>query len=137
MLKKFEDIMAVFKLMEEQVAAGLDRNLLLEEFSTIIAAKIDILDAGITADNALAHLKSSLVADPTLEELTTIIAAMIDLVEQGLSPEEAWARIQAAIDADPTLENFDDLIEPDEDEDENEPDLADAPRPWRRVNVEN
>jgi Fe2+ transport system protein FeoA len=132
-----ENIMAVFKLLEEQVAAGLDRNLLLEEFTTITAAKIDMLDAGITEDQALDILKSSLAADPTLEELTTITAAMIDLIEQGLSTEEALARIQAAIEADPTLEKFDDLFESDENEDENEPDLADAPGPDEEVDAEN
>jgi uncharacterized protein (DUF433 family) len=124
-----ENIMAVFKLMEEQLAAGVERAQLLEEFTTITAALIDMLDAGIPADIALDGLKNALAADPTLEKLTTITDATIDLVEQGLSPAEALARIRAAIEADPTLENFDDLFEPDENEDENEPDLADAPGP--------
>ena len=106
-----DNIMAIFKLMEAQIAAGVDRALLLEEITTITAAKIDMLDAGIPADIALNALKTALAADPTLEELTTITAAMIDLIEAGLSKQEALLRIQDAIAADPTLENFDDLLE--------------------------
>jgi hypothetical protein len=176
-----ESIMAVFRLVEERVAAGVERTLLLEEFSTMAAALIDMTEAGIAADNAFAILNATLTADPTLEELatitaamidlheagapqesimavfilmeeqiaagvegtllleefTTITAAMIDLIEQGLSTEEALARIQSAIEADPTLENFDDLFEPDENEDENESDLADAPGPDEEVDAEN
>jgi len=106
-----DNIMAVFKLMEAQIAAGVDRALLLEEVTTITAAKIDMLDAGIPADIALNALKTALAADPTLEELTTITAAMIDLHEEGVSKQEALLMIQQAIAADPTLENFDDLLE--------------------------
>jgi len=105
-----DNIMAVFKLLEAQIAAGVDGALLLEEITTITAAKIDMLDAGIPADIALNALNTALAADPTLEELTTITAAMIDLIEEGLSKEEALLRIQKAIAADPTLENFDDEI---------------------------
>lgn len=106
-----EDIIAVFKLVEEQVAAGMNRALILEEITTITAAKVDMLDAGIPAETALATIKKALQADPTLEELTTITAKMIDLHEKGLSREEALSRIQAAITADPTLEDFDELVE--------------------------
>jgi hypothetical protein len=112
-----ENIMTVFKLMEEQVVAGLDRNLLLEEFSTIIAAKIDMLDAGITEDNALAILKSSLAADPTLDELTTITAAMIDLHEAGATPENIMTvfklmeeQVVAGLDRNLLLEEFSTII---------------------------
>lgn len=83
----------------------------LEEITTIVAAKIALLEAGIPAAVALAVLQTAMAADPKLEELTTITAAMIDLTEKGLSKEEALAKIQAAIKADPTLQNFDDLIE--------------------------
>jgi hypothetical protein len=106
-----EDIMALFNLVEGQIAAGIDRILVLEEITTITAAKVDLLEAGIPAAAALAAIKTAMVADPKLEELTTITAAMIDLTEKGLSKEEALAKVQAAIKADPTLKNFDDLIE--------------------------
>ncbi|GFP22208.1 hypothetical protein HKBW3S06_01435, partial [Candidatus Hakubella thermalkaliphila] len=126
-----ESIMAVFTLVEEQVAAGIERALLLEEVSTIVAAKIDLLEAGIPEAEALTALKAALVADPGLEELTTITAAVIDLVEEGLSVEEALARVEAAIKADPTLERFDDLIEAagEEKEEVDEPAQPDRPRP--------
>jgi hypothetical protein len=125
-----ENIMAVFTLMEQQVAAGLNRTLLLDEFSTITAAKIDMMDAGITAANATAILEKAFATDPTLEELTTIIAAMIDLVEEGLSEEAALARIREAIKADPTLRNFYDLIELEPRE--NEPDRPQPGQPSTR-----
>jgi len=70
----------VLNLLQE---LGLDPALFEEEFGTIAAALIDMTEAGITGDNALAILKSALAADPTLEELTTITAAMIDLHEAG------------------------------------------------------
>lgn len=106
-----EDLMAIFILLEEQVAAGMERALLLEEITTIAAAKIDLLEAGVPAAAALAVLRAALQADPQLEELTTITAALIDLVEEGLSAKEALAKIEAAIKADPTLQSFDDLME--------------------------
>jgi hypothetical protein len=119
-----DDIMALFRLLEDQVAAGMERTLLLEEISTIAAAKIDLLEVEIPAATALAVLRVALQADPTLEELTTITAAMIDLVvDEGMSAEEALARIRAAIEADPTLEKLDDLIEDDNgdiDDDDND-----------------
>jgi tetratricopeptide (TPR) repeat protein len=117
-----DDIMGLLRLLEEQVAAGMERTLLLEEISTIAAAKVDLLEAEMPAATALAVLRMALQADPTLEELTTITAAIIDLVvDEGLSAEEALARIQAAIEADPTLENLDDLIDnPNGDIDDND-----------------
>jgi hypothetical protein len=106
-----EEMISVFALLEEQIAAGVDRALLLEEITTITAAKIDLLEAGVPAATALAVLRAALAADPKLEELTTITAAMIDLTEEGLSKEEALVKIQAAIKADPTLQQFYDLLE--------------------------
>jgi hypothetical protein len=127
-----EDIMSVFTLLEEQVAAGMERALLLEEITTITAAKIDLLDAGVPAATALAVLRTALAADPKLEELTTITAAMIDLIEEGLSKDEALARVQAAIKADPTLQNFDDLIDASKnEEEENEAQGTGGPQPPR------
>jgi hypothetical protein len=106
-----ENIMAVFRLVEGQIAANITtRALLLEEFTTITAAKVDLLDAGVTAEIALAVLRTALAADPKLEELTIITAAMIVLIEEGLSEEEALARIQAAIEADPTLQKFEEEV---------------------------
>lgn len=106
-----ENIMATLKLMEEQVAAGVKRELLLEEFTTVVAAKVDLLDAGVAPGQALAVLRTAMAADPELEELTTITAAMVDLVDKGVSDEEALQRIQDAIKADPTLDSLDDLLE--------------------------
>lgn len=106
-----ENIMATLKLMEEQVAAGVKRELLLEEFTTVVAAKVDLLDAGIAPGKALAVLGTAMAADPQLEKLTTITAAMIDLVDEGLGNEEALQRIQSAIKDDPTLDSLDDLLE--------------------------
>ncbi len=97
--------------MEEHVAAGVKRELLLEEFTTVVAAKVDLLDAGIAPGKALAVLRTAMAADPQLEKLTTITAAMIDLVDEGLGNEEALQRIQSAIKADPTLDSLEDLLE--------------------------
>jgi len=106
-----DDIMATFTLLEEQIAAGVKRDLVLEEFSTIVSAQIDMLDAGISASVALAVLAEAMIADPKLEELTTITSAMIDLVvDEGISAEVALRRIEDAIKADPTLDNLDDLL---------------------------
>jgi hypothetical protein len=107
-----ESIMAVFDLAEGQLAAGVDRTLLLEEFTTITAAKADLIEAGISETAALDTLRTAMQADTTMEELTTITAMMIDLVvDERLSKEEALNRIQSAIREDPTLEKFDDLVE--------------------------
>jgi hypothetical protein len=123
------EIMAVFDLLEAQLAAGADRALLLEEFTTITAAKADMLEAGIPAAAALDALRTAMQADPKLEELTTITAAMIDLVEEGVSKEEALTRIQSAIREDPTLQKFDDLIEAEPQEQERRQDRQQVPRP--------
>jgi len=109
--------MQILNLQKER---GIDPALFKEEFDTIAAALINMTEAGISGDNALAILKGALAADPKLEELATITAAMIDLKEEGLSEKEALTRIQAAIKSDPTLEDLDDLIE--------------APRERRRQN---
>jgi hypothetical protein len=92
---------------------GLDPTLFKDEFGTIASAKIDMLDAGITEKNALAILKSSLIADPTLEELTTITAATIDLHEVGATQEGIMAvftlveeQIKAGVDQTLLLEEF-------------------------------
>jgi hypothetical protein len=98
----------VLKLQKE---LGIDPALFKEKLSTITAAKIDLLEAGIPAAAALDLLKTAMAADPKLQELTTITEAMVDLVEKGLSKEEALVKIRAAIKADPTLQNFDELIE--------------------------
>jgi hypothetical protein len=70
---------------------GLDPALFEEEFDTITASLIDMLEAGIAEEAALAMLKGALTADPTLEELTTITAAMIDLHQAGATPEDILA----------------------------------------------
>ncbi|MEW6540998.1 MAG: hypothetical protein AB1402_05220 [Bacillota bacterium] len=59
-----------------------------EEFGTIAAALIDMTEAGIAGDNALAVLKGALTADPELEELATITAAMIDLHQAGATQKD-------------------------------------------------
>lgn len=120
-----EDIMAFFEFFEEQLMKGFVRNLLLEEFSTIFSAKIDLMNAGLSPIEALAVLRAAMLADTTLEELTTITAAMIDLIEQGLSKERALQKIQNVINEDPSLENFDDLLYIPEKEDSKELDDED------------
>jgi len=106
-----EELKSVFGLFDEQLAAGLSRNLLIKEFSTMVAAKIDMMEIGLTSAQSLSTLRLAMSADPTLEELTTITSAKIDLIEKGLSQTEALVKIQAAIKANPTLNNFDDLLE--------------------------
>jgi lipopolysaccharide biosynthesis regulator YciM len=107
-----ESLIAVFGLVEGQLAAGVDRTLLLEEFTTITAAKADLLEAGVAPAAALDILRTAVQADPTMEELGTITAMTIDLVvDEGLSQEEALGRVQEAIRQDPTLQEFDPLVE--------------------------
>jgi len=59
--------MQVLNLQKEM---GIDPALFKEEFSTIAAVLINMTEAGISGDNALAILKGALAADPKLEELT-------------------------------------------------------------------
>jgi flagellar basal body-associated protein FliL len=74
-----------------QKELGLDQTLFKDEFGTIGAAIIDMMEVGITPDNSLAILSGALVADPMLEELTTITAEMIDLHEVGATQENIMA----------------------------------------------
>jgi hypothetical protein len=76
------------RVLNLQKELGLDPALFKEEFGTIAAALIDMKDAGIAGDDALAILKGTLIADPKLEELTTITAALIDLHEAGATQED-------------------------------------------------
>jgi len=78
----------VLKLQKE---LGLDPILFKEELSTIGASLIDLVEAGIAENNALAILRLALLADPKLEELTTITAAMIDLHEVGATQADIMA----------------------------------------------
>ena len=105
--------------------SGIDSILFKQELDTISALFIDMLDAGISAENALVAIKTALNADTQLTMLSTIIDALINLVEEGLSLEEALMAIQQAIHTDPTLQDFDELIELSEDDNPYETDEID------------
>ncbi|MEN4007010.1 MAG: hypothetical protein PQ964_06620 [Methanobacteriaceae archaeon] len=70
---------------------GIDPALFKEELGTIVAALVDMEEAGIVRADALAILREAFIADPELEELTTITAAMIDLHEVGATQEDIMA----------------------------------------------
>jgi hypothetical protein len=100
-----------------RIELGIDPALFKEEFGTIVASLIDMIDAGITENNALAILRSSLTADPTLEELTTVVAAMIDLHEAGATHDSIMAvfrlieeKVAAGLDRDLLLEEFSTIV---------------------------
>lgn len=79
------------KVLELQAELDIDPELFSDEFDTIAAGMLDMLEAGMTEDAALAILKGSLVADPELEELSTIVAATIDLHDVGATAEDIMA----------------------------------------------
>jgi uncharacterized protein (DUF433 family) len=100
-----------------RIELGIDPALFEEEFGTIVASLIDMIDAGITENNALAILRSSLTADPTLEELSTITAAMIDLHEAGATQDSIMAvfrlieeKVAAGLDRELLLEEFSTIV---------------------------
>lgn len=76
------------QMLNLQKELALDPARFKEEFGTIAAALIDMTEAEIAGDNALAILKGALAADPELEELATITAAMIDLHEAGATQKD-------------------------------------------------
>ncbi|MBT9162822.1 MAG: hypothetical protein DDT27_01387 [Dehalococcoidia bacterium] len=69
----------------------IEQELFLEEFDTTASAMIDMVEAGITEEAAVALLKAALKADPSLEEVTTITAGIVDMHEAGLNPEQVLA----------------------------------------------
>jgi len=79
---------AAMQVLNLQKELGLDPARFKEEFGAIGAAVIDMEEAEIARDNALAILKGALAADPKLEELATITAAMIDLHQAGATQED-------------------------------------------------
>jgi hypothetical protein len=92
---------------------GVDPTLFKDEFGTIVSSLIDMTEAGMTNENALAIFRSSLAADSTLEELTTITAASIDLHEAGASQDAIIAvfklieeQLAAGLDRNLLLEEF-------------------------------
>lgn len=82
---------AAVEALNLQRELNLDPALFKEEFGTIAAALIDMAEAGIAGENALAILRGALASDPKMEELATIIAAMIDLHEAGATQEDILA----------------------------------------------
>jgi hypothetical protein len=93
-------------LVELAAAVGPDRALLVlnlrteltiapwvfrEEFGTLASALIDMAEAGIAKDEAVAILRKAAAAGVTLEEVSTITAAMIDLHEAGVGHAEMKA----------------------------------------------
>jgi hypothetical protein len=72
-------IMAVFRLMEELVAAHVDRQLLLKELTTITAAMIDLVEQELRPAEALARIRTAIEADPTLRNFHGLL---------GLEPPE-------------------------------------------------
>ena len=70
---------------------NIEPGLFLEEFSTIVAAMIDMIEAGIPEAGAMALLEEALKADPSLEEVATITAAIVDMHEAGLTLEHSLA----------------------------------------------
>lgn len=62
-----------------------------EEFGTLTSALIDLVEAGIAKDEAVAILRKAAAADVTLEEVSTITAAMVDLHEAGVGHAEMKA----------------------------------------------
>jgi hypothetical protein len=124
------EIIALLKLVERQVEAGVvSRTLLLEEISTIAAAKVDLLEAGIPAVMALVIIQEAIALDRSLEELTTITARVIDLKAEGKSISEALvtARAEAAQELNGDDDDEDDKEEDEEDqEDEDQNDNGDG-----------
>jgi hypothetical protein len=108
------------QILSLQKEMNIDPELFKEKLDTITESIVDMLEAGVTAENAIIALKLAINADPELGMLSTIINSLIDLIEEGFSFEEALAKIQSTINADPTLEAFDDLIDPYEDDEQYE-----------------
>ncbi|MEW6307442.1 MAG: hypothetical protein AB1492_00095 [Bacillota bacterium] len=79
------------KVLELQAELDIDPELFSDEFDTIAAGLLDMLEAGMTEEAALAILKGTLVTDPELEELSTIVAATIDLHDVGATAEDIMA----------------------------------------------
>jgi hypothetical protein len=67
--------------------------------TTLTAALIDLHEAGITGEAALAVIRTAAQADPTLEESSTIVAAIIDVVEAGVPIEQGMALLALQHDA--------------------------------------
>jgi len=100
------EIIALLKLAERQVEAGVvSRTLLLEEISTIAAAKVDLLEAGIPAVFALVVIQEAIALDHSLEELTTITARVIDLKAEGKSISEALVTAKTEVAGELNGEN--------------------------------
>jgi len=77
------DIMAAIIRFGEEI--GIEPELLLEELSTLVAAVIDMVEAGIPEVTALEMLKIAMETDLSLEETTTIVAGVIDMHEAGIA----------------------------------------------------
>lgn len=92
-------------------AEGIDKTIFLEEIETVSAAYLDLIEAGIPTERAIAILQKDILLDPTLEEVPTIIAASIDLEEAGIDFEKVVDFItntaaESGIDKETFLEEF-------------------------------
>lgn len=76
---------AVRQLEAEALALGVTAERFQAELATLVWAAADLMEAGLSQDEALAVLRQAIVTDPSLREATTIVAAKIDLKEAGLS----------------------------------------------------
>jgi hypothetical protein len=86
-----ELIRAFLALHNDLTTLGISPETFLQEHSTLAAALIDMIEAGIGEALAFAVLKEAMRADPSLEEVTTITARVIDLREEGMAVLEALA----------------------------------------------
>jgi len=105
-----KSVEALLVLIGESKNAGVEPEKLHEEFETIVAAAIDMAEAGIAESVIVDALKGALKADPGLEELTTITAALIDMHEAGISSENYPALLnldkELGLDKEKFLEEF-------------------------------
>ena len=76
---------AVRQLEAEALALGVTAERFQAELSTLVWAAADLMEAGLSQDEALEVLRQAMRTDPSLREATTIVADKIDLKEAGLS----------------------------------------------------
>ncbi|MBS3967768.1 MAG: hypothetical protein KGZ60_10990 [Truepera sp.] len=90
---------AVWALEAEALALGVTAELFQAEFTTLVWATVDLMEAGLSQAEALEVLRQTIATDPSLREATTIVAAKIDLTEAGLSVAAAQAFLALRADA--------------------------------------
>jgi len=90
---------AVRALEAEALALGVTLELFQAELATLVWAVVDLMQAGLSQDEALAALRQAIAIDPSLREVTTIVADKIDLKEAGLSAATIQAFLALRADA--------------------------------------